>query len=214
MIQKIKPNWPKIIVNILAFIPLTWALVSWITGHYGPNPIQRFQQYTGDVAIILLLTCLSFTPLKIVTGYARLGKFKRTFGLLAFYYAAVHMVNFFWIDYGFNWKVIVRLFLEKWFLWAGLPAFIILLILAITSLKKLKVRLGKKWKPLHRYVYLAGVLVVIHYILVVKAGFTLANPSSTKPYIAAAVLTILLIARLPFKKWFAPRVKNFKPDSA
>jgi len=212
--QKIKLNWPKIVVNILAFIPLTWALVSWLTGRFGPNPIQRFQQYTGDVAIIMLLICLSFTPLKNVTGYARLGKFKRTFGLQVFYYAAVHVINFFWIDYGFNWTVILRLFVEKWFLWAGLPAFIILLILAITSLKKLKVRLGKKWKPLHRYVYLAGVLVVIHYILAVKAGLTFANANSVKPYIAAAVLIILLIARLPFKRWFAPRVKDYKPDPA
>ena len=212
--QKIKPNWPKIIVNFLGFLPLAWGLFSWFTGRFGPNPIQRFQQYTGDVAIIMLLICLSFTPLKNVTGYAKLGKFKRTFGLLAFYYATVHVVNFFWIDYGFNWKVILRLFSQKWFLWAGLPAFIILLILAITSLKKLKVLLGKKWKPLHRYVYLAGVLVVIHYILATKAGLTLANANSIKPYIAAGVLTVLLIARLQFKRWFAARVKDNKPESA
>ena len=166
------------------------------------------------IFIIMLLICLSFTPLKNVTGYARLGKFKRTFGLQAFYYATVHVINFFWIDYGFNWKVILRLFGEKWFLWAGLPAFIILLILAITSLKKLKILLGKKWKPLHRYVYLAGVLVVIHYILSVKAGLSLANANSIKPYIAAAILTILLIARLPFRRWLALRVKDNKPDSA
>lgn len=212
--KKIKPNWPKIIINIVGFIPLAWALFLWITGRYGVNPIQRFQQYTGDVAIILLLISLSFTPFKKFTGYGKLGKFSKTFGLLSFYYATVHVINFFWIDYQFTWSVIFRLFLQKWFLWAGLPAFIILLILAITSLKKLKVLLGKKWKPLHRYVYLAGVLVVVHYILSTKAGLTLSNVNSVKPWIAAGVLTILLIARLPFKRWLTAWVKKDKPDPA
>jgi len=63
--------------------------------------------------------------------------------------------------------------------------------------------LGKKWKPLHRFVYLAGVLVVIHYILVMKGGLSVFGATTIKPLIAGGVLIVLLIARLPFKRWFA-----------
>ncbi len=209
--KKIKPNWLKIIVNALALVPLTWLLISWAVGRLGANPIQRAQVFLGDVALILLLTSLSITPLKNITGYAKLGKLKRPVGLQAFYHATLHMAIFIAVDYGFSFKFIWQAFLHNWYLWAGLPAFLILLVLAITSLKSLKVKLGKKWKPLHRFVYLAGVLAVIHYLLVMKGGSAVFGATTIKPLIAGVVLLLGLIARLPFKKWFR-RAEPKQPD--
>jgi sulfoxide reductase heme-binding subunit YedZ len=200
--NKIKFNWPKIIVNALALIPLAWLLISWAAGSLGPNPIQRAQVFLGDVALILLLTTLSITPIKNITGYNKLGKFKKTLGLQSFYYAALHMLIYAVIDFGLNLKFLWQSFLNNWYLWVGVPAFLILLVLAVTSLKSLKVKLGKKWKPLHRFVYLAGVLVVIHYLLVMKGGSAVFSATTIKPLIAGTVLILGLIARLPFKKWF------------
>ncbi len=200
--KKIKPNWPKIILNLLAFIPLAWLIINWVGGKLGPNPIQRAQDFLGDTALIMLLISLSMTPIKNVTGYAKLGKYKKTFGLQAFYYAFSHVFVYAVIDYGLSPKLLWQSFLHLWYLWAGVPAFVILLILAITSFKKIKVWLGKKWKPLHRFVYLAGVLVVIHYILVMKGGSAIVGGNTVKPLIAGSVLIILLAARLPFKRWF------------
>lgn len=212
--NKIKPNWPKIILNILAFLPLAWLLVNWATGNLGANPIQRAQIFLGDTALIMLLIALSMTPLKNVTGYAKLVKYKKTFGLQAFYYALSHVFVYTVIDYGLNLKLLWQSFLHLWYLWAGVPAFVILLVLAITSLKKIKVWLGKKWKPLHRFVYLAGVLVVIHYILVMKGGSAIVGGNTIKPLIAGVVLIVLLVARLPFKRWFkrAPAPTTTLPD--
>ena len=200
--KKIKFDWSKIIVNILGFIPMAWLLVSWSIGKLGPNPIQRSQIFLGDTALIMLLVSLSITPIKNVTGYARLGRYKRTIGLLAFYYAATHVFIYAVIDYQLDLKLLWQSFLHLWYLWAGVPAFLLLLTLAITSFKKMKVKLGKKWKPLHRFVYLAGVLVVIHYLLVMKGGSAIAGGTTVKPLIAGGVLILLLIARLPFKRWF------------
>jgi methionine sulfoxide reductase heme-binding subunit len=200
--SRIKPNWPKIILNMLGFIPMAWMLVTWLTGNYGVNPIQRSQRFLGDTALILLLMTLSLTPIKNVTGYNKLGKYKRTLGLLSFYYALVHVFIYTVIDYRLNLKLLWDSFLHLWYLWASVPAFLILLVLAITSLKKLKIKLGKKWKPIHRFVYLAGVLVVIHYLLVMKGGTGLTNGSTVKPLIAGGILIVLLVARLPFKRWF------------
>ena len=200
--KTIKLNWPKIIVNALALIPLAWLLISWATGNLGPNPIQRAQVFLGDVALILLLTTLSITPIKNITGYNKLSKFKKTLGLQSFYHATLHMLIYAVIDFGLNLKFLWQSFLNNWYLWAGVPAFLILLVLAITSLKSLKVKLGKKWKPLHRFVYLAGVLVVIHYLLVMKGGSAVFSTTTLKPLIAGVILILGLIARLPLKKWF------------
>lgn len=199
---KIKFNWPKIILNVLGFIPMVWILVAWLRGGLGVNPIQRSQQLLGDTALILLLMTLSLTPIKNVTRYNKLGKYKKTLGLLSFYYALVHVFVYTVIDYRLNLKLLWDSFLHLWYLWASVPAFLILLVLAVTSLKKLKVKLGKKWKPIHRFVYLAGVLVVIHYLLVMKGGTGLANGNTVKPLIAGGILIVLLAARLPFKRWF------------
>lgn len=199
---RINPNWPKIIVNSLAFIPLAWLLVSWATGNLGPNPIQRAQKFLGDTALIMLLISLSITPIKNITGYTKIGKFKKTIGLQAFYYALVHMLIYVGVDYSFDFKFLFKEFLHLWYLWAGVPAFLILLVLAITSLRSLKAKLGKKWKPIHRFVYLAGVLMVIHYLLVMKGGLAVFGATTIKPLIAGGVLIVLLIARLPFKRWF------------
>ena len=199
---RIKPNWPKIIVNSLAFIPMAWLLISWATGNFGPNPIQRAQIFLGDTALIMLFVALAITPIKTITGYIKIGKFKKTLGLQSFYYALLHTLIYIGVDYGFDFKFLFKEFLHLKYLWAGVPAFLILLILAITSLRSLKTKLGRLWKPIHRFVYLAGVLVVIHYLLVMKGGLSVISATTIKPLIAGGVLILLLIARLPFKRWF------------
>jgi sulfoxide reductase heme-binding subunit YedZ len=200
--NRIKPNWPKIIINLLAFIPLAWLLVSWVTGNLGPNPIQRAQIFLGETALIMLLASLSIMPIRTITGYTKIGKFKKTIGLQSFYYALIHVFVYIGVDYGFDFKFLFKEFLHLRYLWVGVPAFLILLVLAITSLRLLKIKLGKFWKLVHRFVYVAGVLAVIHYILVMKGGMTVFGATTIKPLIAGGILIVLLIARLPFKRWF------------
>jgi sulfoxide reductase heme-binding subunit YedZ len=197
MKKRIKVSWLKLTVNVLGFIPL--AVIGYLAFHngLGPNPILRSEQLIGDVALIMLLLCLTVTPVVTLSGQAWLSKLRRTLGLLAFYYAFVHVLIFTWLDYGFMWNQIFDLLFHKQFLLFGLPAFVLLVLLAITSLKFWKIQLGIWWKRIHRLVYLAAILVVIHYGLSVKGSLFLLRGAIWKSLVALAYLAIILLLRVP-----------------
>jgi sulfoxide reductase heme-binding subunit YedZ len=196
MPRQIKLNWPKIIVNLTALLPVIWLGFAAAAGKLGVNPIQRAEQLSGDFAIILLLLTLTLTPLRIITGWTNFEKFEKTLGLQTFYYASAHLMIFLWLDYQFAWTELVQLFLQKSFLWVGLSAFLILLVLAITSFSFWKSRLGKWWKRIHTLIYAAGVLVVLHYAWSIKGSLFLLRGAILKPLIAAGVVLILLVIRI------------------
>lgn len=115
----------------------------------------------------------------------------KSLGLWAFVYATLHMLVFIGLDYGFNVQFILDdgLF-QKRYIFVGLISLLIMLPLALTSTKGWMRRLGRKWKTLHRLVYVAGVLAVLHFVWLAKGG-------RVEPFIYAAVLTLLLVVRIP-----------------
>ena len=115
----------------------------------------------------------------------------------AFLYAAVHVGLFVGVNFGFQLNFIVPEFLQKYYLWAGLPAFAILAALAATSFRWSMRRMGKNWKRLHRYIYLAAILVVLHLAFVIKGDFFRLGGDVWKPLVAVAVVSVLLIVRVP-----------------
>jgi sulfoxide reductase heme-binding subunit YedZ len=115
---------------------------------------------------------------------------RKWLGLYAFFYASLHFLIFIGLDYGFDWSLLYEAIFEKRYALVGFAALLILLPLAITSTQGWMRRLGKRWKSLHRWVYLAGILAVIHYVWVVKADIR-------EPLAWGAVLGILLILRIP-----------------
>jgi sulfoxide reductase heme-binding subunit YedZ len=186
-----------------AFGPLIWLGYAATTNMLGVNPIQRTQQLSGVFTIILLLLTLSITPFRIITGLTVFQQFRKTLGMQTFYYAVVHVGIFLWLDYNFAWREILDLILQKRFLWVGVPAFLILLVLAITTLKYWKARLGPWWKRLHRLIYLAGALAALHYAWAIKGEIFLLRGAIQKPLIVAIILIILLTVRLkPIREWF------------
>ena len=92
----------RLVVNILSGLFFLFLLTLYLTDKLGPNPIQKAQHLSGDIAIILLLLSLSITPLRTLTGFHRIGPLRKTFGLNAFYYAALHLLIFVGLDYQFN----------------------------------------------------------------------------------------------------------------
>jgi len=161
------------------------------------NPIQAATQRTGDTAIVLLGLSLACSPLSTYAGWRDAIKLRRALGLYAFMYAAIHFVLFSVVDFGLQLDLIVREFVEKRYLWAGLPAFIILIALAATSFRWAMRRMGKNWKRLHRLIYLAAILVALHLAFVVKGDFFTLSGDVWKPLVAAITIGILLIVRLP-----------------
>ena len=180
----------QLLIHAAALMPLAWLLFDAAAGNFSVNPIQDIQQRTGKYALILLVASLWCTPVHILTGWARVLRWRRPLGLYAFGYAALHFLNFIWLDYAFNLRFLWADVAGKRFIFVGLAALLLLIPLAITSTSGWQKRLGKAWRKLHRWVYLAGGLVIAHYVWAVKADIR-------EPLLWGAAIGIALLIRLP-----------------
>jgi methionine sulfoxide reductase heme-binding subunit len=186
----------QLLVHLAALLPLAWLLFHAVRGHLTANPIQAIEQRTGRYALYLLVASLACTPIQIVSGWKVPARWRRPLGLYAFMYAALHFMTFLGLDYGFDLALIWADVAGKRYIFVGATAFIILLLLALTSTKGWQRRLKKMWTKLHRWVYLAAGLVIAHYVWSVKAD--------VRPPLAwGAVIAVLLALRLPpIRRWF------------
>ena len=188
----------RIIVHIAALLPLAVLIWDLTQGNLTANPIREIQLRTGASAINLLMLSLACTPINILTGFKPVLALRRPLGIYAFIYVLLHFINFIGIDYGFNFGLIREDLFEKRYAIAGFTSFVLLLPLAITSVNRLRKRLGQNWRGLHRLVYLAAALAVVHYIWQTRVDIS-------QPVIYGVVLAILLVIRLPLVRGFANR---------
>ncbi|APR75789.1 Hypothetical protein A7982_01135 [Minicystis rosea] len=158
---------PAIIAGGLA--PLVGLVVGGARRTLGANPIAEVLNELGLLALIFLVASLACTPLKTITGAAWPIRIRKTLGLFAFFYAALHLVTYAVIDQGLGWKTIAQDITKRPFIMVGFAAFVILVPLAVTSTSSMLKRLGAaRWKMLHRLAYVAAVLAVIHFVMRVK----------------------------------------------
>jgi sulfoxide reductase heme-binding subunit YedZ len=201
-----RPKWARFTplqtaLHLLAWLPWLVLIVDAQIGNLSANPIQEATQRMGRAAILLLMASLAVTPVRLLSGVRSIQPLARPLGLYAFLYALTHLFLYVGIDYGFDFSLILPDVQNKSYIFIGLAAFLILLSLAITSFRWWMKRLGKRWKLLHRLVYLAGVLAVIHYALAVKGDILRLRGSVGIPVFYAVLLGFLLIIRLPiFRK--------------
>ena len=180
----------QIFVYLAALAPLAVLLWDMWQGNLSVNPIQDITFRTGKAGMALLIATLAATPVHILFGYKGALKVRRALGLSAFLYATLHFLTYAWLDYDWDLRLIGLEITEKKYVLVGFAAFLILISLAITSTKGWQRRLKKGWKKLHRWVYVAAVLVMLHYIWVQKADIR-------QPLAWTALLALLLILRLP-----------------
>ncbi len=190
MLTRLKTNWLKIITHIAALTPLAILIWDFYHDQLTFNPIQEATFRTGKYALVLLVLSLAVTPLNTVFGWRQVVPLRKWLGLYAFMYAAIHFLIFVWLDYGLDLQLLQEAIFEKRYALVGFAAFLILLPLALTSTKGWMRRLGKKWKRLHRLVYLAGLLAVIHFVWLVKSDIR-------EPLVYGAIVGVLLLLRLP-----------------
>jgi len=165
-------------------------LWDWSQGNLTANPIQAATLRTGRFAIILLLLSLAITPLNSLLGFKHLIPLRKWLGLYSALYVGMHFLIFIGLDYGFNLTLIRADLLTKKYVIMGFLAGLTFLPMTLTSTKGWQRRLGMNWKRLHRFVYLAGIFAVIHYIWLVKSNIL-------TPLLYAGVLIVLLILRIP-----------------
>lgn len=183
---------------LLGTSPLLWVGYLLATDGLGANPIETLLHWAGRWALILLLVGLSITPIRRLTGWNHIIKVRRTIGLFAFFFASLHLVIYLAIDQGFAWWFIVEDVVERPFITVGAGSFLLLVPLALTSTKGWIRRLGKRWQKLHRLVYLATALGALHFYWKVKAD-------TFWPLVAAGILAVLLLARVPWRGWLRER---------
>ena len=198
----------QILVHLLA-----WGLAAWLAwdawaGNLTVNPIQAATQRTGKYALVLLVLSLACTPLNTLFGFRQALTVRRLLGLYAFMFAATHFAIFIWIDYGFDWEFIRLEIIDKRFILVGATALTILTLLAATSFQWWMKRLGKRWKSLHRLVYLAAPLVVLHYAWARKGDLFRLQGDILQPLAFGVVVGLLLLARLPALRKRAVRLRG------
>jgi methionine sulfoxide reductase heme-binding subunit len=172
-----------------AMAPLASILVRGATGGLGANPIAEALNQLGLSALILLIASLACTPLKIIFGWTWPIRVRKTLGLVAFFYAALHMLTYAVLDQQLAWRTILEDITERKFIAVGFFAFVLMIPLAATSTSGMLKKLGfKQWKRLHRLAYAAGALGAVHFVWRVKKDLT-------EPLIYGAALAILLALR-------------------
>lgn len=196
--------WLRILVHVLGWLPLAWLGFDALTGRLSVNPIQDIEQRLGRAALYFLVATLAVTPLTTLTGLRDLPPRRRALGLYTFLYASLHFITFVAIDYGFDLPEIARLTVEKPYILVGLLTGLILLPLAVTSFDHFMRKMGKRWKLLHRLVYLAGLTVILHYAWAKKGDLFTLSGDIVKPLLWGLVVALLLVLRLPaVRKWIS-----------
>jgi len=192
----------KVAVWVVGLAPLFWTAVRFFSDGLGANPVETLLLYQGRAALILLLLTLTVTPVRRFTGWNRVIKARRPLGLFSFFYASLHLAIYLGLDQGLAWGFILEDIVERPYITVGFGAFLLLTPLAVTSTKGWIRRLGKRWQRLHRLVYPAAGLAVLHFYWKVKAD-------TLWPLVAAAVLAALLLVRLPWvRRLWSPGARH------
>lgn len=153
----------KIAVFVAALYPLARLVLLGFTGGLGANPIEFITRSTGLWTLVFICITLAVTPLRKLTGWNALLRFRRMLGLFAFFYAALHFTTYFWFDKWFDIAAIVKDIGKRPFITVGFAAFVLLLPLAITSPKAMVRKLGRRWQTLHRAIYPIAALAILHF---------------------------------------------------
>ncbi|EIJ43033.1 putative membrane protein [Beggiatoa alba B18LD] len=180
----------KPILFVLCLIPL-FFIVFIAVQHV--NPIEYFLDQTGLWALRFLLITLCITPLRKLSKWYEMIRFRRMLGLYSFFYAVLHVSTYIIFDQSLDISSIIKDIEERPFIMVGFFAFILLIPLAITSTNAMMRRLGgKRWQALHRLVYLIGIAGVLHFWWLAQSKVKLGEP-----FIYAICLALLLLVRYP-----------------
>lgn len=189
LLGKLKGRWLQAVVHVGALLPLAVIVWDYAQGSFFIDPVKEITARTGSVGLVLLLLSLAATPVNTLFGFKQALRVRRALGLYAFLYIGLHFLTFVWLDYRLDFESIVPAIFDQRYVLVGFAAGLILLALAVTSTRGWQRRLGRTWKRLHRLVYLAGILAILHYMWLVK--------DIAEPVRYGIVLIILLALRIP-----------------
>jgi len=189
----------RCLVFISLFMPFSWLLAQVVAlqmGQYdilGPEPGKAIVWFTGEWAFNCLLLALAVTPLRNWFGWKWLLTHRRMLGLFAMFYATLHLLAYMAFLLAWEWSDIGSELVERPYLTLGFLAWLLLVPLSLTSTRGWQRRLRRKWKSLHKLVYLIAALCVIHYLLQIRSSWF-------EPTLYAVITLVLLFERLSLRK--------------
>ena len=187
----ITPVW---LIYLIGFIPAVVLFYRALFNILGADPLKTLEHELGEYALIFLIILLSFRPIKKLMNL-NLIKFRRSIGLLAFWYAVLHFLTYTILDQQLIWDLLIGDLIKRPYIIVGVFAFLTLVPLALTSNAWSMRRFGKaNWKNLHLLVYLSAILAALHYVLLVKSW-------PIKPLLYLLVITLLITFRFLLKRF-------------
>ena len=189
-----------------ALTPAAWLVWRATQGELGANPIEEVLHRTGWWGLVLLTTTLAITPVRRLSGWHQIVRYRRLVGLFAFFYLTLHFGTYLVLDQWLAWSYILEDIAERPFITVGFSAWLLLLTLAVTSTRGWIRRLGPRWQRLHRLIYLASALGVLHFYWKVKAD-------TREPLIFGVVIGLLLLVRVPAVQRMLSRAQPFGATS-
>jgi methionine sulfoxide reductase heme-binding subunit len=189
---------PKFAVYLVGFYPAAWLFHLGFEDRLGPDPVRALEHGLGLWALRYLLAALAVTPLRALARID-LFAFRRALGLLAFFYAAFHVLVYIGIDMGLDLRALVADLVKRPYITIGMASFALLAPLAITSNDWSIRRMGgQAWRRLHRLAYPAAIAAVAHFLLVVKSW-------PAEPLLYAAATGFILALRGIHRRAASPR---------
>ena len=187
MVRLVKPS-----IFFMALIPFIWLLLKVFQNDLGPDPAQALSIETGEWALRFLLLTLAITPFRQIFRVAEIARLRRMIGLFTFFYASIHFLSWMAFILAFRWLAIAEELVERPYITIGFLAYVILFLLGVTSTNSMVRRLGKNWKRLHKFVYAASILAIVHLLWILRTDVT-------EAVIYGVLLAILLGYRI-FRK--------------
>jgi sulfoxide reductase heme-binding subunit YedZ len=182
----------KPVLALLLALPMAWLVYATFNNLLGPNPAEALSRQTGDWTLRGLCLVLAITPLRVVLQAPGLLRLRRTVGVATFVYACVHLLCYAWFDQGFDLTDIWRDILKRPFIWLGFSAWVLMLPLAATSFNTaIRWLGGKRWQALHRLVYVAALLSVLHFFWM-RTG----KNDFAEVWVYAAIIGVLMAWRV------------------
>ena len=191
----------KPLLFMVLLLPLAWLVWGAATGGLGANPAEALIRSTGDWTLRGLCLTLAITPLRQWTGWTALPRLRRMLGVFTFAYALLHFLGYAWLDMGLVPADIVRDIIKRPFILVGSLALLMMLPLAATSFDRAVRALGgRRWRLLHRAVYLVAVLAIVHFFWM---------RSGKHDYTEVAVYAAIVAALLGGRVWH--RIHSVRP---
>ena len=189
----------KTVIHLTTLLPAIYYYYLAIIDRLGSDPVESIIHFTGIGALNLLVVTLLITPVAKRFKQGWLLNVRRLLGVYAFFYALLHVVNFLFFELQFDFSLFIDEVFDRPYISLGMVAFVIITLLAVTSLNVIRKRMGRSWQTLHNYNYLLVVLVGIHFYWSVKSEII-------EPSIYLIILAVLLYQRKDkFKRWISKR---------